>query len=73
MSVYDEICEWIADDVAEAIVECDDLSMNDIDWLIKEYIDSNMQDLCDSMLKREKEIRDLVIKTLNGETDEEDE
>jgi hypothetical protein len=66
MSVYDEISQWIIDDIIEDIEE-NDRSKDELDMLLEDYIQQNLDDLSESIWDRRNDMREIILRKMYGE------
>lgn len=66
MSVYDEITQWVIDDITEDIWE-NDRSKDELDMLLEDYIQQNLDDLSESIWDRRGDMREIILRKVYGE------
>ena len=66
MSVYDEITQWVVDDIIEDIEE-NERDKDDLDMLLDNYIQQNLDDLSESIWDRREDMREIILRKMYGE------
>jgi hypothetical protein len=66
MSVYDEITQWVIDDIIEDMEE-NERDKDDLDMLLEDYIQQNLDDLSESIWDRREDMREIILRKMYGE------
>ena len=66
MSVYDEITQWVIDDIIEDMEE-NERDKEDLDNMLEIYIQQNLDDLSESIWDRREDMREIILRKMYGE------
>ena len=66
MSVYDEITQWVIEDIIEDMEE-NERDKDDLDMLLEDYIQQNLDDLSESIWDRREDMREIILRKMYGE------
>ncbi len=66
MSVYDEITQWVVDDIIEDMEE-NERDKDDLDMLLEDYIQQNLDDFFESIWDRRGDMREIILRKVYGE------